>query len=235
MCVCVCVCVCARVSLQRVITHTVKPTRTHTYTFPSACAQVCVTAALCPAASALPERRARRSVRRLRPEDRGPLLPAGRGQAVAHALPQVLRVQTQPGVGAHLLQQRRQHLLQGGLLQVGPGAHARATQLLQWAPRPRRRRDHPGGEFRNQWSDDLKDPPKSCGCRCAATAAFGRIRVEFGPDSKRRRLRLAPGDSSEQKRLRMAEPNPRTLQPSNPPTLEPSNPPTLEPSNPPTL
>lgn len=68
----------------------------------------------------MPEQRARGPVRGLRQEDRGPLLPAGRGQAVAHALPQVLRVQAQPGVRAHLLQQGRQHLLQGGLLQVGP-------------------------------------------------------------------------------------------------------------------
>lgn len=65
---------------------------------------------------AVPDNRARGPVRRLRQEDCGPLLPAGRGQAVAHALPQVLRVQTQPGVGAHLLQQGRQHLLQGRLL-----------------------------------------------------------------------------------------------------------------------
>lgn len=53
------------------------------------------------------DQRARRAVRRLRQEDRGPLLSAGRGQTVAHALPQVLRVQTQPGVRAHLLQQGR--------------------------------------------------------------------------------------------------------------------------------
>lgn len=73
---------------------------------------------LCPAAHALHDQRARGSMRGLRPEDRGPLLPAGRGQAVAHALSEVLRVQTQPGVRAHLLQQGRQHLLQRGLLQV---------------------------------------------------------------------------------------------------------------------
>lgn len=88
-----------------------------------------------PAVHALYDQRARGSVRGLRQEDRGPLLPAGRGQTVAHALPQVLRVQTQPGVGAHLLQQGRQHLLQGGLLQVGgragPGApHARSSALI---------------------------------------------------------------------------------------------------------
>lgn len=78
----------------------------------------CVLSPLTPV-HAVYDRRARGSVRRLWQEDRGPLLPAGRGQAVAHALPQVLRVQTQPGVWAHLLQQGRQHLLQGGLLQVG--------------------------------------------------------------------------------------------------------------------
>lgn len=70
------------------------------------------------------DQRARGSVRGLRQENRGPILPVGRGQAVAHALPQVLRVQTQPGVRAHLLQQRRQHLLQRGLLQVGERAGA---------------------------------------------------------------------------------------------------------------
>ena len=64
------------------------------------------------------EQRARGPVRRLRQEDHRPLLPAGRGQTVAHALPQMLRVQTQPGVGTHLFQQGRKHLLQGGLLQV---------------------------------------------------------------------------------------------------------------------
>lgn len=89
----------------------------------SGCPRACVLAAVssrrCPrAVHAVPEQRARGSVRRLRPEDLGPLLPAGCGQAVAHALPQVLRVQAQLGVRAHLLQQGRQHLLQGGLLQV---------------------------------------------------------------------------------------------------------------------
>lgn len=57
-----------------------------------------------------------RAVRRLRRQDLGPLLSAGRGQAVAYAMPEVLRMQTEPGVRADLLQQGRQHLLQGGLL-----------------------------------------------------------------------------------------------------------------------
>lgn len=70
------------------------------------------------AAFAVYKQRARRPVCRLRQEDHGPLLPAGRGQTVAYALPQMLRVQTQPGVWTHLFQQGRKHLLQGGLLQV---------------------------------------------------------------------------------------------------------------------
>lgn len=65
-------------------------------TCPDACLGVSLHAG--PAVHAVYEQRARRSVRRLRQEDRGPLLPAGRGQTVAHALPQVLRVQTQPGI-----------------------------------------------------------------------------------------------------------------------------------------
>lgn len=101
---------------------------------------------LCPRASlrvwpvvhAVHDERARGSVRGLRQKDRGPLLPAGRGQTVAHALPQVLRVQTQPGVWAHLLQQGRQHLLQGGLLQVGgrtgPGAPLSTVQCVRDKP-----------------------------------------------------------------------------------------------------
>lgn len=51
-----------------------------------------------PAVHAVYDQRARGSVRRVRQEDCGPLLPAGSGQTMAHALPKVLRVQTQPRV-----------------------------------------------------------------------------------------------------------------------------------------
>ena len=68
-----------------------------------------------------PEWGARRplvSVRGLWGPHLGPLLPARRGPAVAPAVSQMLRVQTAARLGADLFLSRRQHLLQGGLLQV---------------------------------------------------------------------------------------------------------------------
>ena len=60
----------------------------------------------------------RGGLRRLPPEDHGPL-PALRGrQEVAHRLPPVLQVRQQPRRRGHLLLQRRQDLLQEGLLLV---------------------------------------------------------------------------------------------------------------------
>lgn len=57
-------------------------------------------------------------VRRVRAAHRGPLLPAGRGQAVARAVPHVQRLPLSPRLRAHVLCSRRTDLLQGGLLQV---------------------------------------------------------------------------------------------------------------------
>jgi len=57
-------------------------------------------------------------VRRLRRADHRPVLLGHGGSAVALCVPEVLRVQTGARLTGVLLRQRREHLLQGGLLQV---------------------------------------------------------------------------------------------------------------------
>ena len=57
-------------------------------------------------------------MRRLRRADHRPVLLGHGRSAVALCVPEVLRVQTGAGLAGVLLRQRREHLLQGGLLQV---------------------------------------------------------------------------------------------------------------------
>ena len=57
-------------------------------------------------------------LRRLRRADHRPVLLGHGRSAVALGLPEVLRVQTGARLTGVLLRQRREHLLQGGLLQV---------------------------------------------------------------------------------------------------------------------
>lgn len=57
-------------------------------------------------------------VRRLRRANHRPVLLGHGGSAVALCVPKVLRVQTAARLTGVLLRQRRQYLLQGGLLQV---------------------------------------------------------------------------------------------------------------------
>lgn len=56
------------------------------------------------------------AVRRMQRFHPGPVHPESSGAAVAHRVPQVLRLRHPPG--GQVFRQRRQHLLQGRLLQV---------------------------------------------------------------------------------------------------------------------